>query len=347
MSVLLRGQHEAKTILLTGAGGCIGAALAETISTLRPRLLILLDHSEHNLHRIQMALADSPASIIPVLGDILDDSLLSELFERHRPQVIYHAAAFKHVPLMESNPIAAVHNNALGTWQLAEVAVRYGADQLLLISTDKAVNPRSIMGAAKRMAELVCSSIDGGKTKLNAIRLGNVLGSHGSVAPLFQEQISRGGPVTVTDPEATRYFLTLAETVDLILTAASLNGRSGIFVPKLSEPVRIVDLADRMIRETGREPGKNMQILFTGLRPGEKLSEELSYATETLQKTEEPRLYCVTNSAVEENFASFFQRLSESVHQRNLASVLEMIAELVPEYQPSETLLSLLKPSLA
>jgi FlaA1/EpsC-like NDP-sugar epimerase len=338
-----------KTVLVTGAGGCIGSALTEALACDGARQLILLDHSEQNLYEINRRLnASGRAGYTAILGDILDAPLLEEIFERYRPDTIYHAAALKHVPLMESNPLAAVRNNALGTWELAKAAERFGVERVLMISTDKAVNPRSVMGASKRVAELALMRRSHAKTRMNAVRLGNVLGSQGSVTPLFQKQIAQGGPVTVTHPEARRYFLTMVETVELILAAISLDDSGCIFLPKMSAPVKILDLAKRMIQEAGLQAPRDVAIAFTGLRPGDKLEEELVSAPETLAPTSDKRLQRVQAALVPvKTLDASMVRISASVTERNLAGLLDELGELVPEYQPSETLLGLLKPSLA
>ena len=351
---LLGTTNTGKTILVTGAGGCIGSALVQALASSDPRFLVLLDHSEQNLHEINLQLAAlGKSSYAAILGDILDAPLMTEIFDRYHPRTIYHAAAFKHVPLMESNPFAVVRNNALGTWELAKTAACFGAERLLMISTDKAVNPRSIMGASKRVAELALlrqgdASTGPAATKMSAVRLGNVLGSRGSVGPLFRQQIQRGGPVTVTHREASRYFLMHSETVELIMAAAALDDSGSIFVPKICEPVKIMDFAQRLIREAGLETPRDIQIVLTGLRPGDKLEEEFAYADEALQPSSDERLYRAVGSRCDARLLdASLQKISESVRERNLAALVAALCSLVPEYKPSETLLSLLNPSLA
>jgi FlaA1/EpsC-like NDP-sugar epimerase len=344
---MMQGPRE--TILVTGAGGSIGSALTEALAKTPSRFLVLLDHSEQNLHEIDMRLmAAGPANHAAILGDVLDRPLLAELFERYRPATVYHAAAFKHVPLLESNPIAVIHNNAIGTWELAKAAIAFGAERLLVVSTDKAVNPRSIMGASKRVAELAVLRMSGARTKINAVRLSNVLGSHGSVRPLFQRQIANGGPVTVTHSEARRYFMTLQDAVDLIMAAAALGESGAIFLPQVSGPVKVLDLAMRMIDEEGLQAPRDIEVLFTGLRPGDKLDEELTSDMEVREPTGDARLDRVNGPRVDaELLDASLARISESVRERNLASLLGELGRLVPEYQPSDTLLRLLAPTLA
>jgi FlaA1/EpsC-like NDP-sugar epimerase len=234
-----------------------------------------------------------------------------------------------------------IRNNIVGTWTLATAAQQYGAGQLLMISTDKAVNPRSIMGVAKRVAELILLRLGDSKTPMSALRLGNVLGSHGSVVPLFQQQIARGGPITVTHPDAFRYFLSLAETVDLILAASALD-ETALFVPELSAPIRILDLANTMIAEAGHRPGE-IEITFTGLRPGDKLTEDFVSAAEWLEPTANAQLRKISGPQPSaKTLDAAIRRISEGIGARHLAALVETLCEVVPEYQASDTLLSLL-----
>src|SRR5277367_2154196 len=256
----MHGGVAGRSVLLTGAGGSLGSALAKAIIQLEPRQLILLDHSERNLHEIDSELTAVLPSVLltSVLGDICDVGLLSEIFDRYRPEVVYHAAAFKHVPLMENNPFAAVRNNALGTASLARIAQAEGVANIVMVSTDKAVNPISVMGASKRVAELALLSLNNPRNRMSAVRLANVLGSQGSVVPRFLTQISQGGPVTVTHPDVSRYFVTIGEAVELILLASRLEKSGGIFVPQVGGPVRILDIATELIRDSPTESRKDI-----------------------------------------------------------------------------------------
>ena len=274
----LEGFLKGKTVLVTGAGGSIGSELCRQIARFAPARLVLFDHSEFALYTIAQEFRDlrGAAEIVPVIGDAKDAQRLAEVFARWRPEVVFHAAAYKHVPLMETeNAFEAVRNNVLGTLNVARAAAASGAQKFVLISTDKAVNPTNVMGASKRVAELVCQALQPGcATQFVIVRFGNVLGSTGSVVPRFREQIARGGPVTVTHPEIRRYFMTIPEAAQLVLQAGQMGKAGEIYVLDMGEPVKIVDLARQMIRLSGFAES-DIKIEFTGLRPGEKLYEEM------------------------------------------------------------------------
>jgi FlaA1/EpsC-like NDP-sugar epimerase len=329
------------TVLVTGAGGSIGSALTKTIVGYAPQLLVLLDRSEHNLYQIETDLAMSRIAVpnASVLGDICNEELISETLERYRPNTIYHAAAFKHVPLMERNPIAAIQNNALGTNVLARAARKHRVKSMTMVSTDKAVSPRSIMGASKRVAELALVRWSSKGNQMNSIRLGNVYGTEGSVVKLFAQQILAGGPVTVTHSDATRYFLTLEKAVDLIVLASELPA-ARILIPDLGEPVRILDLARRMIEEAGSAVNQGIPIRFTGLRPGDKMTEHLASSSEFMESTDDPRLSNVKSTEMHpERFDALMTNLASAVERRDLFAIFEALRSMVPEYEPSEYLL--------
>jgi FlaA1/EpsC-like NDP-sugar epimerase len=330
-----------KTILLTGAGGFIGSALAEAMVQLKPGHLILLDHSERNLNEIDLKLAATTARDLytSVLGDICDTKLLSELLQRYRPHSVYHAAAFKHVPLMETNPFAAVANNALGTYKLAKLVRASGVANMLMISTDKAVNPISIMGASKRAAELALLNLNSPGTRMGAVRLGNVWGSQGSVVPKFLSQISHGGPITVTHPEVSRYFLKIDEAVELIFLAAGVEEGSGIFIPQLGAPMKIIDVAQQLINQDRSKIQKAIPVTFTGLRTGDKMSEEFLSEEEVAEPTIDRRLFRVTKKKIpNDRFHLDMDELSNSVEQRDLASMIETLCKIVSTYRPTKLL---------
>jgi FlaA1/EpsC-like NDP-sugar epimerase len=283
-----------RTVLVSGAGGSIGAELCRQVLAREPARLVMLDRSEFGLYRIQQELAGVAvrAERIAVLGDVCDGAAMVRLLARHAPQIVFHAAAYKHVPLLEMHVREAVVNNVFGTLTLADAARAQGCERFVMISTDKAVNPASILGASKRVAELVCESRNGlDATRFITVRFGNVLGSDGSAIPLFQAQIKAGGPVTVTHPDVTRYFMTNSEACGLILQAAAMGQGGEIFVLDMGTPVRVAYLAEQMIRLTGAVPGKDVRIEFTGLRPGEKLHEELFHDFEQREPTAHPKIF--------------------------------------------------------
>src|ERR1700676_1954995 len=334
-----------RCVLLTGAGGPIGAAAAREIVQHRPRSLVLLDHSEGNLHQIDTELSDVPGGAVrsAILGNISDAALLAEIFEERKPEIVIHAAAFKHVPLMEWNAIAAVRNNALGTNLLAKVARAHGAGTFVMVSTDKAVNPHSVMGASKRVAELALMRWSSAASPMRAVRLGNVLGSQGSVVPRFQQQIAEGGPVTVTHPDVNRYFLRMEEAVELVLLAVRMDGEGGIFIPDPGKPLRIVDLAQQLIKQSGLAREHEIPVVITGLRPGEKMIEEFISKCELVDSpdsTNRERLRLIKGPRpADAEFDSAIAALQKSVDQRDLGSVLDGLRRLVAEYQPSDVVL--------
>jgi FlaA1/EpsC-like NDP-sugar epimerase len=294
---------EDKTVLVTGAGGSIGAELCRQIARVEPARLVLVDYAETALFEIERELVQGrefPASV-PVLADVGNRAKLRQVFERYRPDVVFHAAAYKHVPLMEANPVESVRNNVLATRVTAEVAVEFGVERFVLISTDKAVNPKTVMGQSKALCEWIVESYGHRAdvpTRFVAVRFGNVLGSSGSVVPIFRRQIERGGPVTVTHPEMTRYFMTIPEASSLVVQAGAIGGRGDVYVLDMGEPVNIVELARNMIRLSGKEPERDVAIDFVGTRPGEKLHEELWNDGETVHATPHPKINRATREPV-------------------------------------------------
>jgi FlaA1/EpsC-like NDP-sugar epimerase len=323
--------------MVTGAGGSIGAELARQIARFRPAKIVLFDLSEASLYEIRTALVDAfpQLPLAAVVGDVKHIALVEEVFRRERPSVIFHAAAYKHVPLMEeTNAWQAVRNNAYGTWVLARAAAAARVEKFVLVSTDKAVNPTNVMGASKRLAEIVCQTMHGGATQFVLVRFGNVFGSAGSVIPRFSEQIARGGPVTVTHPEITRYFMSLSEATQLLLQAG-LQGKGGeILVLDMGDPVRIVDLARDMIRLSGADPDR-IPVLFTGLRPGEKLFEEPLALDETTLPTTHPKLRIA--QAREANRDAIGQMIAWCERDRAAddAEVRARLKTWIPDYAPT------------
>jgi FlaA1/EpsC-like NDP-sugar epimerase len=284
----IAGYLEGRCVLVTGAGGSIGSELCRQIMRFQPKKLVLVGKGENSIFSINQELMSrpEPVEVVPVIADIRDHNRLFNVFERHKPQVVFHAAAHKHVPLMEGNVPEAITNNVRGTQNVSELATEFAVETFVLVSSDKAVNPTSVMGATKRIAELVVQDLARrSKTKYVAVRFGNVLASRGSVIPVWRQQIAAGGPVTVTHPEATRYFMLIPEAVQLILQAGALGSGGEIFVLDMGKPVKILDLANDLIKFSGLRPGQDIEIKFIGLRPGEKLYEELLTEEEGLTKT--------------------------------------------------------------
>jgi FlaA1/EpsC-like NDP-sugar epimerase len=335
----IREEVQGKVLLITGAGGSIGSELARQIARFEPRRLVLFERSENDLFRISMELSAKFPNLdcVSIVGDILDVTLLREVFSLHRPSSVFHAAAYKHVPIMEKNCFQAVTNNIFGTYNVALVAKQFHAENFVLISSDKAVNPTNVMGVTKRAAELITLALQPNQTRFVAVRFGNVLGSSGSVSPIFEAQIANGGPVTVTHPEAKRYFMTTAEAVGLVLQASTMGKGGEIFVLNMGEPIKIVDLARRMIRLSGLEPDKDVQISFTGLRPGEKLFEEIRLEGEGIEPTPHDQIWVFRG--VEPSFdqvRSWLEELSNQVESRNVHGLISQLVSMVPEYWPSE-----------
>lgn len=329
-----------KRVMVTGAGGSIGAELCRQILRFGPESLLLVEQSEPNLffiHR-EMNKKRRELPVVPLIADVLDRPRMEKIFADHRPQVIFHAAAHKHVPMMEWNPGEAVKNNVLGTRTVAELAHLFEAEAFVFVSTDKAVNPTSVMGATKRVAEMFVQALaQESRTVFAAVRFGNVLGSVGSVVPIFKEQIAAGGPVTVTHPDMKRYFMTIPEATQLVMQASAMGRGGEIFVLDMGQPVRIVDLARDLIRLSGFEPDRDVRIEFTGLRPGEKLFEEIGFDAEKMEKTRHPKIFTgrlqpAPREIVEENI----RRLLEAAASGDPARVREELQRAVPEFQPGE-----------
>jgi len=329
---------EGKTVLVTGAGGSIGGELCRQLARFSPGCIVLLEASEFALYMIEQWFREhaDTVKIIPLAGDVRDTVRINEIFTDWKPQVVFHAAAYKHVPLMEvANAWQAVRNNVLGTLNVARCAQKYQAERFVLISTDKAVNPTNVMGATKRLAEMVCEVLhcQDERTLFQMVRFGNVLGSTGSVIPKFQAQIARGGPVTVTHPDINRYFMSIPEAAQLVLQAAAMGHGGEIFVLDMGEPVKIVDLARNMIRLSGYSEDE-IRIEFTGLRPGEKLYEELlSDAEETLE-TPHPKLRIARSRQVPEGFYDELSAWLAQVSSVSDESVKSQLKHWIPEYQP-------------
>ena len=340
----VQAAHEGKSILLTGAGGSIGSALALRIAASGPRLVLLLENCEQNLYQVhnEMNRIAYGAPFVSILGDIADRALLDAIFTQHHPEIVYHAAAFKHVPMMEANPLAAIRNNTLGTYALAQAVKRHGADKLIMISTDKAADPHSVMGASKRVAELALLALSSGKTRMDSIRLGNVLGSQGSVGLLFLQQISRGSPVTVTHQDVRRYFLTLEETVGFVLAGTALDSTGSIWVPELGPPLKVLDLAEHLIRNAALPPGDDAPIAFIGLRAGDKMVEQLVSTRESMEGRTVCGLRRVTGPQLSlGDLETAVAELTEILRTRNLPDLIQTLCRIVPEYRPSAGLLEL------
>lgn len=328
-----------KRIMVTGGGGSIGSELCRQLAILEPELLIIFDIYENNAYDIQNELIRKYGDNLKLkvlIGSVRDRGRLEEVFEKYRPDLVYHAAAHKHVPLMQDSPFEAIKNNSIGTVNTADMAGKYGAERFILISTDKAVNPTNIMGASKRLAELGLQSLNSKheNTELMAVRFGNVLGSNGSVIPLFKEQIRAGGPVTVTHPDVIRYFMTIPEAVELVLQSSSMARGGEVFVLDMGEPVRILDLAKDLIRLSGFEPFDEIDIEFVGMRPGEKLFEELLLDEEDLKKTPYKKIFVIGPADIEiEYIDEIFISINRALKEKDLEYLEKCVADLIPNYR--------------
>lgn len=329
-----------KTVLVTGAGGSIGSELVRQIAEFKPKLLLLVERAEYMMFQIERELTKGYAetNFLPLIADVCDEPRMREIFSEFAPEVIFHAAAHKHVPLMEINPAEAIKNNVLGTKLLGEIAGEFKVKDFVLISTDKAVNPTSVMGASKRIAEIVLQNLNNiYETNFMAVRFGNVLGSAGSVVPIFREQINKGEAITVTDKKMTRYFMTIPEASQLVLQAGALGEGGEIFILDMGEPVKILDLAEDMIRLSGLEPYEDIDIVFSGIRPGEKLFEELEITGEDLLKTKHPKIFIgkiATYSGEEvEQITSNF---TLAVRENDKAKIRRLFNHFLPEAKIEE-----------
>ncbi len=336
ISMLIRGR----VVMVTGAGGSIGSELCRQIASFNPQRLLLVEQSEVQIFLIEQELIERGYGgiVLPLVADVLDTARMRHLFGRYRPAVVFHAAAHKHVPMMESQPSEAIKNNSFATARLAELAAEFEAECFVLISTDKAINPTNVMGATKRLAEIYLQALAAalpGKTKFMAVRFGNVLGSSGSVIPIFKKQIAAGGPVKVTHPDVTRYFMTIPEAAGLVLQAATQGSGGEIFVLDMGKPVKIIDLARQLIELSGFKPEEDIAIEFVGLRPGEKLFEELSHKGENISPTTHPKIMRFVSepqplAAVKELMTNLESRL----HIGEGEELKILLRNGVPEYQP-------------
>ena len=331
-----------KKILVSGAGGTIGSELVEQIINYEPKEIILLDNSEFLLYKIEKRIEEKKKNIKinSVLADIKDKKRIDNIFNESRPEIIFHAAALKHVPIVEKNPLEGILTNILGSINIAESCKKYGASEMVLISTDKAVNPFSVMGATKRISEKYCQSMSGtSKTNFKIVRFGNVLGSTGSVVPLFQKQLEKGGPLTVTHPKMKRYFMTVREAVELVIQSATLdnNKKGEIYVLEMGQPIAITEIAEQLIRLAGLRPNKDILITYTGLRPGEKIQEELHYKNERFTKTKNKSIFIVKPKI--ESFIKLSKSLNNLIDFAKNGKVEDCYKEmsnLVPEYKKNK-----------
>jgi len=339
----IRKQLKGKNILVTGAAGSIGSELVRQIAKYEPGLLILLDNAESPLHDLQMELSDSIGKLNfeVVIGDIRSKERMENVFKTFRPQLVYHAAAYKHVPMMENNPSESILTNVLGTKITADLAVQYKVEKFVMISTDKAVNPTNVMGASKRIAEIYTQALNnkiGTNTKFITTRFGNVLGSVGSVIPRFRQQIENGGPVTITDPEITRYFMTIPEACRLVLEAGCMGNGGEILIFDMGKSVKIIDLAKKMIQLSGLTLGRDIEIVTTGLRPGEKLYEELLNDKENTLPTHHEKIMIAKVPVYDfEQVSDDLDELVSLFDTQNNMKIVGKMKEMVPEYKSNNS----------
>ncbi len=340
----IQAKFQHRVVFITGAGGSIGSELARQLARFSPQRIVLFDRSETDLQQLEVEFAEKFPRLdrVAIVGDILDVDRLREAISAHRPASVFHAAAYKHVPMMELNCFQAVTNNVFGTYNVALVARQCGAEDFVLISSDKAVHPSNIMGATKRVAEILILGLQGQSTRYVSVRFGNVLGSNGSVVPLFQRQISNRKPVTVTHPEVRRYFMTIPEAAQLVLQASTMGGGGEIFVLDMGEPIKILDLARNLIRLSGLEPERDIPIVFTGLRPGEKLFEELRFDGEGLKPTAHEKIRVLDGGQADTGqVKEWLDGLAAVVASKHVHGLVTKLKEIVPEYTPSPEILAL------
>lgn len=333
----IMGYVSDKVVMVTGGGGSIGSELCRQIAMYHPRQLVLVDIYENTTYDIQNELRHNfpNLNLVVLIASVRNTKRMDQIFETYRPEIVYHAAAHKHVPLMEDSPNEAIKNNVLGTWKVVQAADKWNVQRFVMISTDKAVNPTNIMGASKRICEMIIQTYDKrSTTEFVAVRFGNVLGSNGSVIPLFKKQIAEGGPVTVTHPDIIRYFMTIPEAVSLVLQAGAYAKGGEIFVLDMGEPVKILDLAKNLILLSGHKPDEDIKIVFTGLRPGEKLYEEMLMKEEGMQETENQLIHI--GKPIEMDEERFMQQLEElrDYVTEEPDDIREAIMKIVPTYHP-------------
>jgi FlaA1/EpsC-like NDP-sugar epimerase len=326
-----------KVVMISGGGGSIGSELCRQVARLNPRALIIFERSEYNLYKIELQLGEEFPDLVLYahLGDIVDSVAIRHILAQYKPEIIFHAAAYKHVPMLQSQAREAVRNNILGTQALVEAAVECACKTFVMVSTDKAVNPTNIMGATKRAAEIFCQIMnENSNTSFITVRFGNVLGSAGSVVPLFKRQIAKGGPVTVTDPEINRYFMTIPEACQLILQASAMGKGGEIFVLDMGKPIKISYLAEQMVRLSGKIPEQDIKIIYTGLRPGEKLHEELFYTDEKLSATNHPKILLAAHRHNDSEILMMnLKQLAQDCNDYNQENIIKGVKQIVPELQ--------------